>query len=105
MSGGIDSPNAHQMAGKGGEKTTAERVASTRNALAHAAPRPEVIAATESLLARSDACRYRRPYHELVVRGREPGAVADYTVAERYLLRTAATGQRSPLRNISSTEG
>ncbi len=75
---------------------------SSRSALAHAAPSPEVIAATELLLAQPDAYRYRRRYLELIIRGRGSGVASDYTAAERYLLRTADACRRSLRRNNSS---
>ncbi len=77
---------------------------SSRSALAHAAPSPEVIAATEFLLAQPDAYRYRRRYLELIVRDRGSGAAYDYTAAEQYLLRTADACRRSLRRTISPAE-
>lgn len=105
MSGNDDSTDAHRVAAKGGKNTNAERRDPAKNALVHAAPSPEVIAATEFLLAQPDAYLYRRRYLELVVHGCGSGGTpsADYTAAEHYLLATAAACRRSLRRRDSST--
>ena len=93
----------HRMAAKDGENSGTEQCVYSKSALAHPAPSPEVIAATEFLLAQPDAYLYRRRYLELVVRGRGLGAAADYAAAERYLIATAAAGRRSLRRSESSS--
>lgn len=63
-----------------------------RNRHARAAPKPVVVAAAEFLLAESDAHVFRRRYLELLTHTTAPdgATVTDYTVAERYLLNSAA---------------
>lgn len=64
----------------------------THTRLARAAPRPDVVAAAELLLAEPDAYLYRRRYLELITHAPGPGGttITDYTAAENYLLITAA---------------
>ncbi|MBT2263472.1 hypothetical protein [Rhodococcus erythropolis] len=63
-----------------------------RTGLSRAAPHPDVVAATEFLLAEPDAYLYRRRYLELITHtpGPDGTLVTDYTAAEKYLLSTAA---------------
>lgn len=102
MNHSSDSTNAHHTAASDRENTIAEHRAHVQSALTRPTPSPEVIAATELLLAQPDAYLYRRRYLELVVPGRGSGAAADYTAAERYLLATAAVLRRSLRRNDPS---
>lgn len=102
MNHSSDSTNAHHTAASNREISTAEHRAHVQSALARPTPSPEVIAATELLLAQPDAYLYRRRYLELVVPGRGSGAAADYTAAERYLLASAAVLRRSLRRNDPS---
>lgn len=102
MSHSNDSTNAHRTAARDRENTSAEHRADVESALTRPTPSPEVIAATELLLAQPAAYLYRRRYLELVVYGRGSGAAADYTAAERYLLATAAVLRRSLRRNDPS---
>lgn len=97
-----NSSDNHRMAAKDSENTGTEQRVPSKSAHAHRAPSPEVIAATEFLLAQPDAYLYRRRYLELVVHRQGSGA-ADYTTAERYLIATAAACRRSLRRNGSSS--
>lgn len=104
MSHSNDSTNAHHTAVNERENSTAEHRAPVQSALTRPTPSPEVIAATELLLAQPDAYLYRRRYLELVVPGRGSGAAADYTAAERYLLASAAALRRSMRRGDPSAD-
>ncbi|MFI8664685.1 hypothetical protein ACIGKR_32195 [Rhodococcus qingshengii] len=102
MSRHDNSSDEQRMAAKSGATTGTEQRVPSKSARAHRAPSPEVIAATEFLLAQPDAYLYRRRYLELVVHRRGSGAAADYTTAERYLIATAAACRRSLRRHDSS---
>lgn len=105
MSGNDHTTDAHRIAGKDGKNTNTERRNPAKSAPKQTAPSPEIIAATEFLLAQPDAYLYRRRYLELIVHGCSSGGTptADYTAAERYVLATAAACRRSLLRRDSST--
>lgn len=99
----IAHPDSGRRDTKRGEENSTERRGPTVSTSANVVPSPDVIAATQVLLAQPDAYLYRRRYLELVVHGRGVGAAADYTAAERYLLASAAACRRFSHRNDSPT--
>ena len=97
MSGNDYPTDANRVAAKGGKNTNADQRDPAKSALVHAAPSPEVIAATEFLLAQPDAYLYRRRYLDLITHtlGPDGTTVTDYTAAEKYLLTTADRCRRA----------